>query len=258
MRIVAICNSRIVVIGFSHGKNSVLMTCSQKFSKLTCTSTCRIWHHNERRRREGISCRRSPSLCAKGERFDFDVTMVSCVAPHSRRSTLTLDTVAELLRNLFNTPGKWAAGILRSAFERRQCGKRRSGVNFSDASIMISDLTYIIVAQPYQWFNSPSIYLQHISAPHIYGAVLEALDLHPDSTQAFLCIGSGTGYLCAIAAEILGPKSLNFGKYNDFHLLHTSLLHCISLLPFLPSLTMNVFTKFLYYPRWQVLRFTAM
>ena len=129
MRIVAICNSRIVVIGFSHGKNSVLMTCSQKFSKLTCTSTCRIWHHNERRRREGIPFRRPPNLCAKGERFDFDVTMVSCqsqiahlwhkderfdfdvtmvscVVPHSRRTTLTLDTVAELLRILFNTPGK--------------------------------------------------------------------------------------------------------------------------------------------------------
>mmetsp|Transcript_11311 Transcript_11311/g.31972 ORF Transcript_11311/g.31972 Transcript_11311/m.31972 type:complete len:549 (+) Transcript_11311:81-1727(+) len=51
----------------------------------------------------------------------------------------------------------------------------------------------------------------HISAPHIYGAVLEALDLKPNSSQAFLCIGAGTGYLCAIAAEILGPKSLNFG-----------------------------------------------
>ena len=55
-------------------------------------------------------------------------------------------------------------------------------------------------------------HVQHISAPHIYGAVLEALDLQPNSSQAFLCIGSGTGYLCAIAAEIMGPKSLNFGK----------------------------------------------
>ena len=99
---------------------------------------------------------------------------------------------------------------------------------------MISDLTYIIVAHPINdSFNSPSIYLQHISAPHIYGAVLEALDLHPDSTQAFLCIGSGTGYLCAIAAEILGPKSLNFGKYNDFHLLQyiTPTLYIIASLP---------------------------
>lgn len=42
--------------------------------------------------------------------------------------------------------------------------------------------------------------------------MLEALDLQPNSSQAFLCIGSGTGYLCAIAAEIMGPKSLNFGK----------------------------------------------
>jgi protein-L-isoaspartate O-methyltransferase len=52
----------------------------------------------------------------------------------------------------------------------------------------------------------------HISAPHIYGAVLEALDLQPNSSQAFLSIGSGTGYLSAVAAEIMGPRSLNFGK----------------------------------------------
>eukprot|EP00590_Aulacoseira_subarctica_P007705 CAMPEP_0172418464 /NCGR_PEP_ID=MMETSP1064-20121228/4943_1 /TAXON_ID=202472 /ORGANISM="Aulacoseira subarctica , Strain CCAP 1002/5" /LENGTH=527 /DNA_ID=CAMNT_0013157409 /DNA_START=99 /DNA_END=1682 /DNA_ORIENTATION=+ len=51
----------------------------------------------------------------------------------------------------------------------------------------------------------------HISAPHIYGAVVEALDLESDSCQTFLNIGSGTGYLSSIVAEILGIKSLNYG-----------------------------------------------
>uniref|UniRef100_A0A7S1Z0L7 Protein-L-isoaspartate(D-aspartate) O-methyltransferase n=1 Tax=Trieres chinensis TaxID=1514140 RepID=A0A7S1Z0L7_TRICV len=51
----------------------------------------------------------------------------------------------------------------------------------------------------------------HISAPHIYGSALEALELRPNSSLSFLNVGSGTGYLSCIVAEILGPKSLNFG-----------------------------------------------
>mmetsp|Transcript_7457 Transcript_7457/g.13587 ORF Transcript_7457/g.13587 Transcript_7457/m.13587 type:complete len:85 (-) Transcript_7457:1511-1765(-) len=51
----------------------------------------------------------------------------------------------------------------------------------------------------------------HISAPHIYGSAIEALDLVPNSSTSFLNIGSGTGYISCIAAEILGPNSLNFG-----------------------------------------------
>lgn len=51
----------------------------------------------------------------------------------------------------------------------------------------------------------------HISAPHIYCSVLDALDLRPNSCLSFLNIGSGTGYLSCIAAEILGPRSLNIG-----------------------------------------------
>jgi len=51
----------------------------------------------------------------------------------------------------------------------------------------------------------------HISAPHIYGSAIEALDLVPNSSASFLNIGSGTGYISCIAAEILGPNSLNFG-----------------------------------------------
>jgi len=52
----------------------------------------------------------------------------------------------------------------------------------------------------------------HISAPHIYGSAIEALDLVPNSSMSFLNIGSGTGYICCIAAEILGPNSLNYGE----------------------------------------------
>jgi len=52
----------------------------------------------------------------------------------------------------------------------------------------------------------------HISAPHIYGSAIEALDLVPNSCTSFLNIGSGTGYVSAIVADILGPNSLNYGK----------------------------------------------
>jgi len=51
----------------------------------------------------------------------------------------------------------------------------------------------------------------HISAPHIYGSAIEALDLVPNSCTSFLNIGSGTGYVSAIVADILGPNSLNYG-----------------------------------------------
>jgi protein-L-isoaspartate O-methyltransferase len=51
----------------------------------------------------------------------------------------------------------------------------------------------------------------HISAPHIYGSVLEALELSPNAPLSFLNIGSGTGYLTCIVAEILGPTSTHYG-----------------------------------------------
>eukprot|EP00934_Nitzschia_sp_Nitz4_P005359 Nitzschia sp. Nitz4//scaffold10_size219509//109914//111663//NITZ4_001431-RA/size219509-augustus-gene-0.246-mRNA-1//1//CDS//3329532929//5349//frame0 len=50
----------------------------------------------------------------------------------------------------------------------------------------------------------------HISAPHIYGAVMEALDLPKDSCMSFLNAGSGTGYLTCLAASIMGPKSSHY------------------------------------------------
>jgi len=51
----------------------------------------------------------------------------------------------------------------------------------------------------------------HISAPHMYGAAIQALDLVPNSSISFLNVGSGTGYISCIAAEILGPNSLHYG-----------------------------------------------
>ena len=52
----------------------------------------------------------------------------------------------------------------------------------------------------------------HISAPHIYGSVVEALELHPNSALSVLNAGSGTGYLSCIAAIILGQRSSHYCK----------------------------------------------
>jgi protein-L-isoaspartate O-methyltransferase len=51
----------------------------------------------------------------------------------------------------------------------------------------------------------------HLSAPHIYGSVLESLELENDSAISFLNAGSGSGYLTCIAASILGPRSIHYG-----------------------------------------------
>jgi protein-L-isoaspartate(D-aspartate) O-methyltransferase len=55
----------------------------------------------------------------------------------------------------------------------------------------------------------------HISAPHMYGTVVEALELKPNSCTSFLNIGSGTGYLSCIVASILGPTSTHYAV--DIH-----------------------------------------
>ena len=51
----------------------------------------------------------------------------------------------------------------------------------------------------------------HISAPHIYGAALEALEFEAGSSQSFLNLGSGTGYLTCMVANLLGPCSVHVG-----------------------------------------------
>jgi len=55
----------------------------------------------------------------------------------------------------------------------------------------------------------------HISAPHIYGTALEALELQPGSSQSFLNLGSGTGYLSCMAANILGPQAAHVAVEID-------------------------------------------
>jgi len=49
----------------------------------------------------------------------------------------------------------------------------------------------------------------HLSAPHMYVTVLEALNLQPG--QAFLNVGSGSGYLNCLASFLLGPSGISHG-----------------------------------------------
>lgn len=49
----------------------------------------------------------------------------------------------------------------------------------------------------------------HISAPHMYATVLEALDLQPGLSM--LTVGSGSGYFCTLVSTILGPTGVCHG-----------------------------------------------
>jgi protein-L-isoaspartate O-methyltransferase len=51
----------------------------------------------------------------------------------------------------------------------------------------------------------------HISAPHIYGTIVESLDLKPGAAHSFLNIGSGTGYLSCIVSQVLGKDAYMYG-----------------------------------------------
>ena len=49
----------------------------------------------------------------------------------------------------------------------------------------------------------------HLSAPGIYGLAVEALTL--SEGLSFLNVGSGTGYVSAVAAQLLGSRSIHWG-----------------------------------------------
>jgi protein-L-isoaspartate O-methyltransferase len=52
---------------------------------------------------------------------------------------------------------------------------------------------------------------QHQSAPFLYAKALSALDLEGTEPLQFLNVGSGTGYLQALVANMLPPGSLVHG-----------------------------------------------
>jgi protein-L-isoaspartate O-methyltransferase len=64
----------------------------------------------------------------------------------------------------------------------------------------------------------------HISAPHIYGCIVEALDIPPSSSLSFLNIGSGTGYISSVVAHIIGPTGVCYGVENN----RDTLDHCLA------------------------------
>jgi protein-L-isoaspartate(D-aspartate) O-methyltransferase len=63
----------------------------------------------------------------------------------------------------------------------------------------------------------------HLSAPHMYATVLEALDLQEG--QSFLNIGSGSGYLSFLVASIVGP-AINHGIEQHRELVEHAMSRC--------------------------------
>ena len=57
----------------------------------------------------------------------------------------------------------------------------------------------------------------HISAPHVYCFALEALELEANSCSTFLNVGSGTGYMSCVVADILGTRAQNYGELQLIH-----------------------------------------
>lgn len=67
----------------------------------------------------------------------------------------------------------------------------------------------------------------HQSAPSVYGKVVEALELRPG--LSFLNIGSGTGYLSAIVAQLIGPNAVNIGLERHQELVQHAQCKCDAL-----------------------------
>lgn len=51
----------------------------------------------------------------------------------------------------------------------------------------------------------------HLSAPHMYGCIIEQLEIPSDASISFLNVGSGTGYLSCIVAKMLSKSSICYG-----------------------------------------------
>ena len=64
----------------------------------------------------------------------------------------------------------------------------------------------------------------HLSAPHMYATVLEALDL--EEGLSFLNIGSGSGYLSFLVAKITGCASINHGIEQHKELVEHAASRC--------------------------------
>ncbi|XP_020623627.1 uncharacterized protein LOC110061133 [Orbicella faveolata] len=78
----------------------------------------------------------------------------------------------------------------------------------------------------------------HMSAPHMYATVLEALDLSPG--LSFLNIGSGTGYFSCLAGCILQAQGINHGIELHEDLVHFAKERVEEFLRFSPSVAYDM------------------
>jgi protein-L-isoaspartate(D-aspartate) O-methyltransferase len=67
----------------------------------------------------------------------------------------------------------------------------------------------------------------HLSAPHMYATVLEALDL--SEGQSFLNLGSGSGYLSFLVAKITGSAGVQHGIEQHKELVEHAMSRCATI-----------------------------